>query len=72
MNLNVIFLVFIPLSLKGTASFLSFESDIIWVNINSTGMILIAYNFKTIYDFTNFLVYDLYMYVAELGSIGIE
>ena len=68
----MIFLVFIPLSFKGTASFLSFESDIIWVNINSTGMILIAYNFKMIYDFTNFLVYDLYMYVAELETIGIE
>ena len=37
--------------------FLSFESDIIWVNINYTDMILIAYNFKIIYDFTNFLVY---------------
>ena len=68
----MIFLVFIPLSLKGTASFLRFESDIIWVNINSTGMILIAYNFKTIYDFTNFLVYNLYKYAAELGSIGTE
>ena len=56
----MIFLVFIPLSLKGTASFLSFESDIIWVNINSTGMILIAYNFLFC------------MYVAELGSIGTE
>ena len=35
-------------------------------------MILIAYNFKMIYDFTNFLVYNLYTYVAELESIGIE
>lgn len=32
-------------------------------------MILTAYNFKTIYDFTNFNLY-MYVHVAELKSIG--